>query len=71
MDVAVYDAIKAIVDETFAGGTYIGTLKNSGVGLAPFHDFDSEIPAELKAEIEQLEQDIIDGKVNTGWSDCQ
>jgi basic membrane protein A len=71
MDVAVYDAIKAVVDDTFAGGTYIGTLKNDGVGLAPFHDFDGQIPAELKAEIEQLKQDIIDGNVKTGWSDCQ
>ncbi len=70
MDVAVYDAIKAVVDKTFKGGTYVGTLKNGGVGIAPYHDFDGKVPAALKAEIEQLKKDIIDGKVNTGWVDC-
>lgn len=70
MDVAVYDAIKAVVDKTFKGGTYLGTLKNNGVGLAGFHDFDSKVPAALKAEIDQLKKDIIAGKVATGWADC-
>jgi basic membrane protein A len=71
MDVAVYDTIKAVVDKNFKGGVYVGTLKNSGVGIAPFHDFDAQVPAELKTEIEQLKKDIIDGKIKTGWSDCQ
>ena len=34
MDVAVYDAIKSVVDGTFKGGVYVGTLENGGVGLA-------------------------------------
>lgn len=71
MDVAVYDAIKAVADKTFKGGVYVGTLKNGGVGLSSFHDFDSQVPAALKAEIEQIKKDIIDGKIKTGWSDCQ
>ncbi len=71
MDVAVYDAIQAVVDGTFQGGVYLGTLANDGVGLAPFHDFDAQIPKELKDELDQLRQDIIAGKVKTGWSDCQ
>ena len=70
MDVAVYDAIAAVVNGTFKGGTYVGTLKNNGVGIAPFHDFDGKVPASLKAEIEQLKADIIAGKVSTGWADC-
>jgi len=71
MDVAVYKVIQTVVDGTFKGGVYWGTLKDGGVGIAPFHDFDSQVPAALKAEIEQLKKDIIDGKVKTGWSDCQ
>ncbi len=70
MDVAVFDAIKAVVDGTFQGGKYVGTLKNNGVGIAPFHDFEAKVPAELKAEIEQIKADIIAGKINTGWADC-
>jgi basic membrane protein A len=64
MNVAVYDAIEAVVNGTFAGGVYVGTLENNGVGLAPYHAFDGEIPAELKAEIEQLQADIISGAVS-------
>ncbi|MGC8827427.1 MAG: BMP family lipoprotein, partial [Anaerolineae bacterium] len=67
--VAVRDAIKMVVDGTFQGGTYVGTLKNGGVGIAPFHEFDSKVPDSLKKELEQIKQDIIDGKVNTGWQD--
>jgi basic membrane protein A len=69
-DNATYDVIKTLVDNSFKGGTYLGTLKNGGVGIAPYHDFDTRIPAGLKTGIEQLKKDIIDGKVSTGWSDC-
>jgi len=41
----------------------IGTLKNNGVSLAPYHDFDSKIDAGLKSEVDKLKQDIISGKV--------
>ena len=34
---------------TFPTGSYIGTLANGGTGLAPFHDFDSKVPATLKS----------------------
>jgi len=42
----------------------VGTLENKGVDIAPFHNLDSMVPAELKAEIEQLKADIIAGKVS-------
>jgi len=32
--------------------------------LAPFHDWDSKVPADLKSELDQVKQDIIDGKIN-------
>lgn len=63
MDVAVFDAVKAVREETFKGGTYVGTLKNEGVDIAPFHDFDSQVPAALKAELQQIKKDVIDGKL--------
>jgi basic membrane protein A len=58
---AVFDTIKEASQGSFSSDLYIGTLANEGVGLAPYHDFDSKIPAELKAKIEQLKSDIIDG----------
>src|SRR6266536_3560294 len=35
MDVAVQTAIKTTADNQFKGGTYVGTLQNDGVGIAP------------------------------------
>ena len=49
MDKAVFDTIKALQDGTLTlGDDYLGTMANGGVGLAPFHNFDSKVPAELK-----------------------
>jgi basic membrane protein A len=64
MDVAVEDAIKNVIDGTFEGGTYVGTLANDGVGIAPFHNFDSQVSADLKAKIDELKAGIIDGSVS-------
>jgi basic membrane protein A len=63
MDVAVFNAVKAVADGTFKGGVYVGTLKDNGVGIASFHDFDAKVPAALKGEIEQAKKDLIDGKI--------
>ena len=46
------------------GGTnYIGTLANGGTGLAPYHDFDSKVPAGLKAQIAAVSKGIQDGSI--------
>jgi basic membrane protein A len=61
--VSVKQAVLDAANGTFAGGNYIGRLANDGVGLAPYHDFDSQVPAALKAEIEQAKTDIIAGNI--------
>jgi basic membrane protein A and related proteins len=72
MDTAVYDAVKAVQDGTFKGGTnYVGTLANNGVSIAPFHDLDSKVPAALKTELDQIKADLISGKVKTGFAALQ
>jgi len=63
MDVAVLEAIKAAKDGNFDNKPYVGTLDNKGTGLAPYHDFDSKIPADLKAEVDALKNDIVSGKI--------
>ncbi|HKD99013.1 MAG TPA: BMP family ABC transporter substrate-binding protein [Micromonosporaceae bacterium] len=60
---AVKDAAMKASAGTLTGGGSIGTLANNGVQLAPYHDLDSAVPAALKAEIDQLKQDIISGKI--------
>ncbi len=49
--------------KSLGGGSYIGTLANNGTGLAPFHDFDSKVPANVKSELDQIKADIISGKI--------
>jgi basic membrane protein A len=63
MDVAVADAIKAAKDGSFSNEPYVGTLENQGTGLAPFNQFESKIPAQLKSELDALKADIISGKI--------
>ena len=61
---AVKQAVLATAAGTLQGGTgSIGTLGNNGVQLAPYHDLDSKVPADLKSEVEKLKQDIISGAV--------
>jgi basic membrane protein A len=63
IDVAVHDAVMAGATGKFDPATYIGTLKNGGVGLSSFHDFESKLPAGLTDELKTLQQQIIDGKI--------
>lgn len=69
VDLVGYRSTEAIVNGTFEGGVMSLDLANSGVGLADYHDQASKVSAELQAEIEQLKQEIIDGKVSTGWAE--
>ena len=69
MDVAVEGTIKASLKGTFAGGVYTGTLENGGMGLAPYHDFESQVPQELKDQIDAAKQGIIDGSISVDPKD--
>jgi basic membrane protein A len=63
MDVAVFESIGNVLVGAFSGGSYIGTLENNGVGLAPFHELNSLVPPELAAELEQVKDAIIAGNI--------
>jgi len=53
---------------TWAPGAFVGSLENDAVGLAEFHDWDSAVSDELKAEVEQLLQDIKDGVIKADYT---
>jgi len=61
---SVFDTVKNASEGRFSSEPYIGTLKNNGVAAAPFHDFDSRVPAPLKARLEELRGQIIDGSLD-------
>jgi basic membrane protein A len=63
VDSAVYNYLKSVADGSVQAGISTGTLQNGGVGLAPFHDWDSKIPADLKAQIQQASDGIKDGSI--------
>lgn len=63
MDTAVEDVIKSDLEDSFDATPYVGTLENAGVDIAPFHNFDSEVSDETKAEVEALKQAIISGEL--------
>ncbi|MGW7684299.1 BMP family lipoprotein [Kribbella sp. NPDC054772] len=63
MDVAVKDAVVSVVDNKFDNTQFTGTLQNNGTAIAPFHDFDSKVPADVKSELDQIKADIISGKI--------
>jgi basic membrane protein A len=65
MDVAVFDTISAAVDGEFEGGLYVGTLENEGVAIAPFHEFEGQVPPELVTELDALREQIIAGDLET------
>jgi basic membrane lipoprotein Med (substrate-binding protein (PBP1-ABC) superfamily) len=67
VDVSVYDQIKAVVEGTFAGnGIAIYEAANEGIGLAPFHDTEGDIPDAVKAKLEEILAALADGSLNTG-----
>ena len=60
---AVSTAVTSLANGSFKGGNYVGTLANGGVALAPFHTFDSKIPAALKNELAQVKAGIVNGSI--------
>lgn len=63
IDVAVYNTIKDAVEGKFTGGTVVYTIADGGVDIAPFHEFDAVVSAEMKAELETIKAALIDGSL--------
>lgn len=63
VDAAVFDAIKRVKEGTFKGGVYSFGLKEGGVGYIYDDHNRKMIPEPVHAIVEQLKQQIIDGKI--------
>jgi basic membrane protein A len=61
------DAVNDYVTKSASGsvptGAYVGNLKNDGTGLAPFNQWDAQVPADLKSELDTVKKGIIDGSI--------
>jgi len=63
IDVSVLDFFNSSSGGSLGGKDYSGTLANNGVLLAPFHEYDSQIPQATKDEIAALKAAIVSGTV--------
>jgi basic membrane protein A len=63
MKVGVNEVVMAAAEDKFDGTPFVGTLENEGVGIAPFHDFEDKVDAELQAELDEIKAGIIDGSI--------
>jgi basic membrane protein A len=60
-------ATEAVVTDAAAGSfsneAYVGTLENDGVGMAPFHDYESKVNSSLQGEIDDIKAKIVSGDI--------
>ncbi len=63
IDVSVLDFFNHVETGYLGGTDYSGTIANNGVLLAPFHDYDSQISADVKSELDALKAKLADGSV--------
>jgi basic membrane protein A len=56
----VADLIAAAKDGSIPAGNFTGLA-----GYAPFHDLESEVPAEVKAAMEEINAGLLDGSITT------
>jgi basic membrane protein A len=59
----VVDLVTAAKNGQFPGGNYYGAA-----GIAPYHDFESKIPQEVKDKIDQIASGLKDGSITTGYN---
>jgi len=60
-------AVKSVITDvkkgTFTGASYVGTLKNGGVSMAPLHDYSTKVSARLQLEIKIIGRQIATGSL--------
>ena len=66
LSVAVKTIITDAVQKKWPAGTLTFDAKNNGVGIAPYHDYDSKVPADVKSKISEIEKKLADGSLQTG-----
>ena len=62
------NSVKSVINDVeankFTNSAYVGTLKNGGTTIAPYHDLIRVVPSALRKEVTQLRSAIISGKVS-------
>ena len=61
---AIKSAIERVADGSAVGGNISNDATNGGIGLAPYHDFESLITPEVQAAIDKALADLAAGTIN-------
>jgi len=67
VDVAVYEYLKSVNGGAAKAGILTANIQNGGVGLAPYHDWDSKVPDAVKAKVQEATAGLKDGSIPTGY----
>lgn len=67
VDVAVYEYLKSINAKTDKAGVFTANIKNGGVKLAPYHDWDSKVSDAVKAKVKEATDGLMNGTITTGY----
>jgi basic membrane protein A and related proteins len=67
VDTAVYTYLKSISDGSSKAGMFTANVQNGGVGLAPYHDWDSKIPQAVKDKVAAALAGLKGGTIQTGY----
>jgi basic membrane protein A len=59
----VVELVNLAKEGKFPGSNYYG-----GAGLAPFHDFESKVPQEVKDKLAEIDAALKDGSLKTGYN---
>jgi len=63
-DNAVFNTISDVISGTFTSGTIIYDLSDAGVELAPFHETDPFILADVRTQLRLVERAILSGSID-------
>lgn len=66
LDLAVKEQITNAVKGNWKSGIANYDVTNNGIGLAPYHDYDSKIPADVKSKISDIQSKLKSGQISTG-----
>jgi basic membrane protein A and related proteins len=63
---AVKQAVTDGASGKLKGGMRVYNMQNQGVGIAPYHNWESKVPADVKQKLEDIEKKLADGSLKTG-----
>jgi len=67
VDVAVFGYLASVSRGSAKAGVSTANLKNGGVGLAPYHEWENRVPQAVRVKVAQAAAGLVDGTLATGY----